>query len=238
MKFTLRLSLLIAFLTLAGPSLLWAGEKGMLKIVTDPGEAKIYINGKRKGTSPAQAGQTFAIKLPEGEYILKAVKADGENYEYIGEKKDVFVAEDTLQTINIQLKRQLTPAGEAYQAQKEKERKARLARENSIKPAKLSIDPNNAGLVLDKQNGLMWMRCSLGQTWNGQTCTGTAKEYKWEQAKKQAKQSTLRATAIGGSPPVWNCIPSSIAPRADAAFNLTQKAKQQQSMAKIKMVAV
>lgn len=41
-------------LTLGTP--VYAGDKGMLKIVTDPGKAQIYINGKRKGTSPAVAG--------------------------------------------------------------------------------------------------------------------------------------------------------------------------------------
>ena len=31
------------------------------------------------------------------------------------------------------------------------------------------------------------MRCSLGQTWSGNTCTGTAKEYKWQEALDAAK---------------------------------------------------
>jgi hypothetical protein len=38
------------------------------------------------------------------------------------------------------------------------------------------------GLVKDTQTGLMWIRCSLGQTWDGSTCTGNAKTYTWDEA--------------------------------------------------------
>lgn len=39
-------------------------------------------------------------------------------------------------------------------------------------------------LVKDITTGLMWMRCSLGQSWGGSTCQGTAALYTWEQAMK------------------------------------------------------
>jgi serine/threonine protein kinase len=41
------------------------------------------------------------------------------------------------------------------------------------------------GLVKDTVTGLMWMRCSLGQEWDGSTCQGKAVEYKWNDAMKQ-----------------------------------------------------
>ncbi len=98
---------------LLGLSLLMAGmltgeaaygaAKGMIKVVTEPGDAKVFINGKRKGNSPAKAGQSFALKLREGEYVLEAVKAmDDGFHEYYG-KKEIFVASDSLQTINLAL---------------------------------------------------------------------------------------------------------------------------------------
>ncbi len=79
-----------------------AAGKGMVKIVTSPGDARLFIDGKRKGNSPAEAGQTFAIKLPEGEYLIEAVKETGGKDEYYGKKK-IFVAEDTLQTVSLKL---------------------------------------------------------------------------------------------------------------------------------------
>lgn len=37
-------------------------------------------------------------------------------------------------------------------------------------------------LAKDPRTGLMWMRCGLGQDWNGYTCIGTAAEYTWDNA--------------------------------------------------------
>jgi len=48
------------------------------------------------------------------------------------------------------------------------------------------------GTALDKQTGLVWMRCALGQTWAGRTCTGTAQTYTWQRAL-QAAESTVFA---------------------------------------------
>ncbi len=58
--------------------------------------------------------------------------------------------------------------------------------------------PNNRyrlsaeGTAFDKQTGLVWMRCALGQTWAGNTCTGTVREYTWQGAL-QAAESTVFA---------------------------------------------
>ncbi|MFW5452885.1 DUF1566 domain-containing protein [Thioalkalivibrio sulfidiphilus] len=38
------------------------------------------------------------------------------------------------------------------------------------------------GTTTHVTTGLVWMRCSLGQTWNGTTCTGSASTYTWQQA--------------------------------------------------------
>jgi len=43
------------------------------------------------------------------------------------------------------------------------------------------------GLWRDPENNLIWMRCSLGQTWNGKACKGKAKQYTWQEAIDAAK---------------------------------------------------
>lgn len=45
------------------------------------------------------------------------------------------------------------------------------------------IDTGN-GTVTDTRSGLMWMRCAMGQTWDGKTCQGEAQNYFWSEAKK------------------------------------------------------
>jgi len=41
---------------------------------------------------------------------------------------------------------------------------------------------NGDGTVTDPTTGLVWMRCEMGQTWDGKTCTGTASTYTFDQA--------------------------------------------------------
>ena len=41
---------------------------------------------------------------------------------------------------------------------------------------------NQDGTVTDPTTGLIWMRCAMGQTWDGATCTGTASTYTFNQA--------------------------------------------------------
>ncbi len=107
-----------------------AAGKGMVKIVTTPGDAKIFINGKRKGSSPSEPGQTFAIKLREGEYMIE-VRKNIDDLKYYYAKKPVFVAEDVLQTVSLKLTEKLTELGE----QKKREASAAAARKAAAEKA-------------------------------------------------------------------------------------------------------
>ncbi len=51
---------------------------------------------------------------------------------------------------------------------------------------------NGNGTVTDRQTNLIWMRCALGQIWDGSTCTGSAQQYTW-QAALQAAESYIFA---------------------------------------------
>ena len=48
---------------------------------------------------------------------------------------------------------------------------------------------NDDGTVTDAQTGLLWQRCSLGQNWNGNTCTGDAALYTWQGALTAAQDN-------------------------------------------------
>lgn len=45
--------------------------------------------------------------------------------------------------------------------------------------------------VLDKQTGLIWMRCALGQTFDGTGCTGTPTSMNWQAALQMAESTTF-----------------------------------------------
>ena len=51
--------------------------------------------------------------------------------------------------------------------------------------------------VTDLQTGLIWKRCSEGQSWSGSTCTGNAATYSHEQALAQAKTQNSTGSASG-----------------------------------------
>jgi hypothetical protein len=38
------------------------------------------------------------------------------------------------------------------------------------------------GTVTDTETEITWMRCAMGQKWDGKTCTGKAQEYSWQEA--------------------------------------------------------
>jgi len=50
------------------------------------------------------------------------------------------------------------------------------------------------GVWRDPKTNLVWMRCSLGQVWDGKTCTGEAKQYAW----REALEATEAFNSSGG----------------------------------------
>ncbi len=50
---------------------------------------------------------------------------------------------------------------------------------------------NGDGTVTDPTTGLMWMRCAMGQIWNGTTCTGAANTFTFDQANALTGTTTF-----------------------------------------------
>ena len=63
-------------------------------------------------------------------------------------------------------------------------------RKKAVEPSRPSppVTPDtsiqSSAVWYDASTNLTWMRCSLGQTWHGTSCIGTAKKYTWGAAQK------------------------------------------------------
>lgn len=57
---------------------------------------------------------------------------------------------------------------------------------------------NGDGTVTHGKTGLRWMRCSLGQTWDGSNCIGTAATFTWQQALQAAADVNSGLSDVDG----------------------------------------
>lgn len=53
------------------------------------------------------------------------------------------------------------------------------------------FDITTEGTAIHRKTGLEWMRCSVGQSWNGSTCTGEAEVFSWRLAVKAGEESNF-----------------------------------------------
>ncbi|GEM_PF-5220428 len=59
------------------------------------------------------------------------------------------------------------------------------------------------GTVLDTFTNLQWMRCALGQTWDGKNCVSEAKKFKLNDAKKAASKSNYSGCSDWRLPTIY-----------------------------------
>ncbi len=59
-------------------------------------------------------------------------------------------------------------------------------------------------LARDPQTGLVWRRCSVGQTWVSRDCAGEPKEFQFQEAQVLAKHGWRLPTVRDGGPKLRN----------------------------------
>lgn len=50
------------------------------------------------------------------------------------------------------------------------------------------VKESNGAEVMDKQTGLIWQRCSIGQIWASNSCLGTPSKHTWSSALTRVKE--------------------------------------------------
>ncbi len=60
-------------------------------------------------------------------------------------------------------------------------------------------DLMSKGMYQDKKTSLIWMRCSVGQKWNGKTCTGDASRLVWNNVSASVENFNNQVAFAGHS---------------------------------------
>jgi len=74
-------------------------DTGILEVDSNPGGAQVWVDGKRKGTTPEREGQRLAMELPEGEREVELRKQG-----YATLRRTVFVGDRVIQPSSFTLK--------------------------------------------------------------------------------------------------------------------------------------
>ncbi len=82
------------------------------------------------------------------------------------------------------------------------------------------FNDNGDGTVTDKITNLIWMRCALGQTWDGSTCTGSAATYTWQEALQAAADTTYAGSSAWQLPNIKQLTSIVEESCSDPAINL------------------
>ena len=141
-----------------------------------------------KSSTDASEYQAYLTQYPNGKFV-----------ELARSRKDKYAAKpaqpSTSKLDQLRLEREqapnstsiydsltLKPKPEQQLAQVQVRDKPQASQSNSDE------DLMKKGMWRDPKTNLVWMRCSLGQVWDGNTCTGEAKEYTWQEALDAAKE--------------------------------------------------
>ncbi len=79
-------------------------------------------------------------------------------------------------------------ADQAEQRRQAKEQAAPISLTTDLIADRYQVRGDNGDILYDTTTGLEWQRCSLGQSWDGRTCTGEANRYTWDEACAAADQ--------------------------------------------------
>lgn len=154
-----------------------APEPGVLRVNTQPGGADLFVNGQHHGQTPEDDKQALPVRLSPGQHLIEARKPVDPFREWHGQTELTVAAGQVLSPLSLRLEGRLTEEGR----QAEETLKQRQAEREQHFGARFSLAQD--GTAIDSEAGLQWMRCSVGQTWNGNTCTGEVETFTWTTAR-------------------------------------------------------
>lgn len=122
----------------------------------------------------------FKTIYPELYYYKKATDMKG---------FEVYLQQYPNGRYSVEMQKKLAPLIEEKRIEEEKAKIAAMAVQEKIKSELLHAGfiENDDDTIISLATKLIWQRCSVGQNWNGTTCTGNAKALNWYDAMALAK---------------------------------------------------
>lgn len=156
------------------------GENYYYKKITTISDAREYLKRFPQGQYVQQVSDNIEYTYYEGATNLLGMEYYIKNYpkgkfiSIVKDRQEDYYYSNASSVFHATKYMELYPKGRYYKEVSDKRESLRLINERYF--------DNLDGTVTDKKTGLVWMRCSLGQSWNGKTCNGEAKEYTWDDA--------------------------------------------------------
>ncbi len=143
-------------------------KTALLTMRSNQYDDEIWVNGQSYGSTPV------TLKLRLGRYHVRVTKAGFQAYDnWLDVQRDMKVV--------ARLEREMNTNPSVVIPQP---RQAANAAYKRITVAGRTYLAYDNGTALDTKTGLLWMRCSVGQTWTSSTCAGEAKEFTLDDARK------------------------------------------------------
>ncbi|WP_336931628.1 DUF1566 domain-containing protein [Vibrio cholerae] len=144
---------------------------------------KNYPQGKFISVVKDRQEEYYAnkAKTPEGIKDYKERYPEGKFISLMPERLEDYYYSKVISVVSATKYMELYPNGRYYKEVSDKRESLRLINKRYF--------DNLDGTVTDKKTGLVWMRCTYGQKWNGENCTGNAKKLNWSEANSTANKT-------------------------------------------------
>ncbi|HGE6027957.1 TPA: DUF1566 domain-containing protein [Vibrio cholerae] len=149
---------------------------------TDLSGMNEYLNLYPEGRYAPQVAEKKELRYYEGATDISGIEDYIKNYpqgkfiSVVKDRQEDYYYSKVSSVVSATKYMELYPNGRYYKEVSDKRESLRLINKRYF--------DNLDGTVTDKKTGLVWMRCSQGQSWDGKTCNGEAKGYKWHDATK------------------------------------------------------
>lgn len=155
-------------------------DKSFINVVCSPDATIEFKIGTGRYIAEKDISNNVMYRVDKNEPVTLTMKTFNDSFVYGNDVDSLFLS--ALQSNGLNILVQLThhdySTSKARFSLKGAKEAISKVLTNCEEVKKAILETEKTGVVKNEKRGLMWMRCSLGQTWNGSTCKGKAEGYK------------------------------------------------------------